>query len=349
MRRRAFFFIALLLLALPPAVCLAETTGGGVERSTTQLPQATESFPQPPASSPTATAPGAPADDALSGQQDLHRVELNFEPDAYYTNVSLTLALTSAPIPHVGEKTEKEIYATLLSRAYAPRFLLLEASVNPLPYAGTYLRDRHASFYDDAEITGNFNWVKAVTAGFEEPYAVSVFLGNVVNFDVPENRNMAGKGYSGLLFSRGTYHIKDNILIRDNWEEFEWKVKGDRKTHIRKLSWSFRIGAKLHENPYITDILYLSFRRSRLDYKTDHPSLFNNSGFEYTYDMDRKTLNAIRHYFTVDKKWPFASGKTAFALALGVIWESNKKYTGPLSAGRDASDLQVILRPNIEF
>ncbi len=313
-------FIAFILLALLPAVCLAQTAGGGEEQSS--LP---------------AAAP------------EQQRFELSFEPDAYYTNAAVTVALTSAPIPHVGEKTEKEIYATLLSRAYAPRFLVLEASVNPLPYAGTYLRERHGNFYHDAEIAGNFNWVKAVTAGFEEPYAVSVFLGNVVNFDVPGERATAGKGYSGLLYSTGTYHIKDNTLIRDDWEELEWKVKGDRKTTERKLGWSFRIGAKLHENPYITDIVYLSFRRSRLDYRPDRNSIFNNSGFEYTYDMDRKSLNAIRHYFTIDKKWLLAGGRTAFTMVFGAIWESNKKYTGPLSAGRETSDLQFILRPNIEF
>ncbi|MDH4164626.1 MAG: hypothetical protein OEW15_18340 [Nitrospirota bacterium] len=338
MHQRLFRTIVFLLLALPPAVCLAQTTGGGEEQSISQ--QTPPSFPDSPPPLPEA---------ASTEQQDQQWLELSFEPDAYYSNVGMTVALTSAPIPHVGEQTEKEIYATLLSRAYAPRFLLLEASVNPLPCLGTYIRDRHETFYNDAEITGNFNWVKAVTAGFEEPYAASVFLGNVVNFDVPGNRDMSGKGYSGLLYSFGTYHIKDNILIRDDWDEFEWKVKGYRKTADRKLSWSFRVGAKYHENPYITDIVYLSFRRSRLDYKPDRASVFNNSGFEYTYDMDRKTLNAIRHYFTVDKKWPLAGGKSAFTVVLGVIWESFKKYTGPLSAGRETSDLQIILRPNIEF
>mgnify|MGYP001603777307 CR=1 FL=1 len=326
---RVCLFLAYLLLALPPAVCLAQTTGVGEEQSLS--------------SAPTASSPAQP------DQSDSRRFELTFEPDAYYTNAGITLSLTSAPVPHVGEKTEREIYATLLTRAYAPRFLLLEASVNPLPYLGTSIHEYNPEIYDDAELTGNFNWIKAVTAGFEEPYAVSAFLGNVVNFDIPGNKDFQGKGYSGLLYSVGTYHIKDNILIRDDWKEIEWKVKGDRKTPDRKLSWSFRIGAKSHENPFITDILYLSFRRSRLDFQQDRASLFNNSGIEYTYDLDRKTRNAIRHYFTVDKKWPFANGKTAFTLVLGFIWESNKKYTGQLSAGRETSDLQFILRPNIEF
>jgi hypothetical protein len=277
------------------------------------------------------------------------RLSLDLELDAYYTNLDLTIALTRTPIPHVGEKTEKELYLTLLSRAYAPRFLVLEGSVNPLPYLGTYIKEHHASFYEDAQVSGSFNWVQAVTAGFEEPYAVSVFLGNVVDFDVPETREIRGKGYSGLLYSQGTYHIKENTLIRDDWWETEWKVKGDRKTPERKLSWSFRFGLKLHGNPDITDIYYLSFRRSRLDFAPKTDSIFNNIGFEYTMDIERGTFTPIRHYFYVEKKWPIENWKMAFALATGFVWESAKKYSGALSSGQEGGSTQIILRPNIEF
>lgn len=276
--------------------------------------------------------------------------ELAFEPDAYYTWLDLTISLTKAPIPHLGEKTESDIYKTLLTRAAVlPRFLVLEASVNPMPDLGVYIKKNYGEFYNDAQVSGSFNWVKALTAGFEEPYAFSVLAGNVVNFDVPGSKDTKGLGYSGYLISTGNYHIKDNELVHDRWYEFEWKMKGDRKSPVKKLSWSFRAGAKLHENPYITDIIYLSLRRDRLDYKPAEPSIFNNSGFEYTFDMDMRTLESIRHYFYMDKKWPFESKKMAFSLAVGFIWESAKKYTGPLAAGRDKDNFQFILRPNIEF
>jgi hypothetical protein len=278
---------------------------------------------------------------------ELYKIE--FEPDAYYTSLGLYLALTKAPIPHVGEQSEKNLYLTLLSRAYAPRFLVIEGSVNPLPYLGTYIKEHHESFYEEAQITGSFNWVQAITAGFEEPYAVSVFLGNIVDFSIPEDKKSKGIGYSGLLYSRGTYHIKNNTLIRDDWWEMEWKVKGDRKTQDQKLGWSFRFGAKLHGNRDITDIYYLSFRRSRLDYRPKNDSLFNNSGFEYTVDFERGTFTPIRHYFFVDKKWPLENKKMAFSLATGFIWESPKKYSGDLATDHSGSQTQIILRPNIEF
>jgi len=318
-RRRCFLVLVFLLIAAAPSY--------GAEPATT------------PAS------PAAPAESAVAPEW----VKLEFEPDAYYTSLGLYLALTNSPIPHVGEKSEKDLYLSLLSRAYAPRFLVIEGSVNPLPYAGTYIRDHHDNFYENAQTTGSFNWVQAVTAGFEEPYAVSVFLGNVVDFSLPQDKESKGIGYSGLLYSRGTYHIRNNTLIRDDWWEMEWKVKGDRKTQDRKLGWSFRFGAKLHDNPDITDIYYLSFRRSRLDYHPKNDSLFNNSGFEYTVDLEKGTFTPIRHYFFVDKKWPFADRKMAFALATGFVWESSRKYSGALAADHTGSQTQIILRPNIEF
>jgi hypothetical protein len=74
----------------------------------------------------------------------------------------------------------------------------------------------------------------------------------------------------------------------------------------------------------------------------------NNSGFEYTYDMDRKNLRPIRHYFYVDKKWPIENKQMALSLAVGFVWESADKYTGALAAGR-GNNFQFIIRPNIEF
>lgn len=273
-----------------------------------------------------------------------------FEPRAYYTDLDFIIALTKTPIPQLGEKTEAEIYQTLLSRAAVlPQFLVIEASINPMPYLGVYIKRNERDLYDNAQISGSFNWIKALTAGFEEPYAVSLLAGNVANFSIPGSTDSKGLGYSGYLFSAGNYHIKDNTLIHDRWQEYEWKMKGDRESSVKKLSWSFRIGAKTHANPDITDIVYLSFRRSRLDYKPEGNSIFNNSGFEYTYDMDRSNLKPIRHYLYVDKKWPFENRKMAFALATGFVWESARKYTGVLAEPGGKNNFQILLQPNIEF
>ena len=277
------------------------------------------------------------------------RVSVEYEIDAYYSNIGLYINLTDEPIPDAGEKEEFEIYRDLLYSSYIPRFLVLEAAVFPMPNLGVYLKDDANDFYKSADVYSDLNIVKAVTAGFEEPYAFSVFLGNVMKFTKPGEKQKQGNfGYMGYLISVGDYHIKDNELIKDNWYEIEWKIKGDRKFSTHDLHWSFRVGGKLHDNPYIKDVIYLSLRRSMLDLE-EYASILKNSGFEYTFDVDSKTLAPLRHYFTVDKKWPVKEQKIAFSLTVGFIWEDAEKYTGPLRDKEGRDNFQVIIRPNILF
>ncbi len=278
------------------------------------------------------------------------RVRLESELDAYYSSIGLYINLTDAPIPDAGEKPELQVYRDLLFSSLIPRYLVLEASAFPMPGAGVLVKDHANDFYDETQVSNNLNLVKAVTAGFEEPYALTVFLGNVVAFTRPGEKKKDGNfGYMGYLVSAGNYTIKDNSLVRDKWTEVEWKIKGDRKFSTHDLHWSFRVGGKIHGNPFIKDVVYLSVRRSRLDFEDSQASFINNSGFEYTIDMDSRTFTPIRHYFVVDKKWPLKEEKMGFSFAVGFVWEGESKYTGELEDKEKRKKWQILLRPNILF
>lgn len=267
------------------------------------------------------------------------------EVGAYYTSAGLYLPLRSGPIPHVGERGEFDIYLALLPRSFLPRFVVLEASVNPMPCLGLLVRDRSPVAYRHAQLDPGLNVVQAVTAGFDEPWAASLFVGNVVDFDVPGRPDVRGKGYFGTVFSVGNWHIKDNVLVDDRWAEVEVKLKGDRRSPARKLSWSFRVGLKLHENPEVVDAAYLGIRRGRVDYGGGSP-LLANSGMEYRMDADLHG-RPLKHLFLVDKKWP-AGRRVALSLAVGLLWDSGRAYRGALAA--DARErLQLLVRPGFEL
>lgn len=284
-----------------------------------------------------------------SGTAEKKRVSLEYELDAYYSNVGLYVSLTDTPIQDAGEKAEIEIYRDLLLSSYIPRFLVLEAAVFPMPELGVTIKKDAPDLYKSGEITDDINLIKAITAGFDEPYALSLFLGNVVSFSRPgEKRRLGNFGYMGYLMSTGNYNIHNNDIIRDDWYELEWKIKGDRKFSTHDLHWSFRVGAKMHNNPNIKDVLYVAVRRSRLDFEASPYSFIDNSGFEYIYDMDSKTLRPVRHLFIVDKKWPLKEEQMGFSIALGFIWEAKNRYSGSL-ATTDKDNFQIIIRPNIQF
>jgi hypothetical protein len=267
------------------------------------------------------------------------------ELGAYYTSVGAYVPLAKGAVPHVGERGELDLYWAVLPRTLLPRFLVLEASVNPMPCLGLLARDQSPGVYRRAQLDDGTNLVRAATAGFEEPWAVSLFVGNVVNFDVPGREDVEGKGYFGTVVSAGATHIKDNVAIADPWLEAEAKLKGDRRSRVKKLSWSFRVGAKLHRNPDVVDTAYLGIRRSRTDY-AGGPALLANSGVEYRFDaaLDGAPL---RHSLLVDKKWPWGT-RVAASLAVGVLWDEGRSYRGALGAG-GRERIQLLLRPNLEF
>lgn len=282
---------------------------------------------------------------------------LDFEPDygyeldPYYSNGYMLLPLTEDPVPDMGRTDEFQVYRKLLYSSLVPRFLYMEVSVNPMPVAGVLIKKRARGFYDGMEAAEDLNLVQAVTAGFQEPYALSLFLGNVVLFsrDGQEESDNENKGFMGYLVSVGDHHIKDNELVSDFWSELEWKVKGDRTFFDHSLHWSFRVGAKLHGHPEIADTLYLALRRSHLDFAGEGNWFLHNSGFEYRIDMGTVSKAPVRQLLLMDKKFPMAWLRGAWKLEAGFLWEAAEKYSGSLREPGREDRWQVVFRPNIEF
>ena len=280
-------------------------------------------------------------------QKQINNQEIEIEIDAYYSSFDYYLPLTKTSIPYFDDTDELKIYKKLIISP-VPRFFVFEISTYPMPCFGTLVKKHLLHFYDNLNISDSFNIVKSVSAGFEEPYALSLFLGNVISFKPKDTKNVEGKGYLGLLISGGNYHIKDNELITDNWIESEIKLKGDKIINDDKMSWSFRIGSKFHNHSYIKDVIYFSLRRDRTDF-SDTKSIFKNSNFEYTIDIEAKEISTIRHFFLVGKKFPFKRKKIVFSIGTGFVLESKDKYTGKLARLDNKEDFQILIRPNVEF
>lgn len=276
-------------------------------------------------------------------------IELTPELDAYYSNIGLHIPLTSSPIPDVGESDETVVYKKLFLNSLTPRFFLLEASIFPMPLLGTYLKKNNRSFYDSSGFGDDLNLIASVTAGFQEPYSLSLFFGDVITFVKPgEARKGTNKGYMGYLFTFADQHIKNNILINDKSLELEWKLKGEKNFSDEKLSWSFRIGSKLHNNPEIADVAYLGLRRSNLDFNSPVLSWLKNSSFDLKWDFALRNGSILRQEYIIGKKLPLKDYKVAFIVDFGMIWQNNQGYSGSLREKPDNS-FTFVLRPNLQF
>lgn len=276
--------------------------------------------------------------------------EFVWEVDPYYSEISLHIPLTAAPIPEISGTDEFDVYRKLLVDSLMPRYLLFEAAVFPMPLVGVALKEYQRDFYRGFNIgSGNLNLLETVTAGFQEPYALSVFIGDMVSFVKPgQEKVCSNKGYMGYLVSYSNQHIKRNMLVPDHNVEVEWKTKGERIFSDEKLSWSFRIGSKIHENPDICNTLYLGFRRSNLDFEASIISFINNSSVDFRWDFSAKDGRLLRQEYVIGKKFPIKSWHVAFRMDAGVIWEDSAKYTGSLR-DRDFQNVTAVFRPNLEF
>jgi hypothetical protein len=276
--------------------------------------------------------------------------EFGWELDPYYSNLSFTIPLTKTPVPEVTDKNEFAIYGLLLKNAFFPRFVLFEAAVFPMPLLGVSTKKLAPDLYRTFNIgSKDLNLLEAITAGFQEPYAFSVFFGDLVAFVKPgEEKINSNKGYMGYLFSYSNQHIKRNVLVHDHNLELEWKLKGDRIFAKEKLSWSFRVGAKIHDNPDISDTVYLGFRRNNLDFNAFFLSFLDNSSINLRWDFSMKNGRLLRQEYTVGKTIPIPDWRIALKLDVGIILEDPAIYSGTL---RDTNSQSVIaiIRPNIEF
>jgi len=297
-----------------------------------------------------AAVPAAAAPAPSTATDETSRSEVVWEWDPYYSDVDYNVPLTSKPIPTISSDSEAVIYRDLIEGSLIPRYMLLEASVYPLPVLGTYLKSHTPGFYKQGEISHTgLNVIESATAGFQEPWAVSAFFGNIANLERPgETKTGTNLGYTGYLISAGSKHIKDNVLIDDDWYELEWKIKGDLHDKGEKLSWSFRVGANFNANPEVTDTVYLGIHRTNLDFNQPFLSWFKNSDVDVQVSFSQHGGTPVREELVFGKKYPFPEQGYSVTLDTGFIWESPDEYSGALRTD-NKSTLTFVFRPGLEF
>lgn len=278
------------------------------------------------------------------------KAELVFEADPYYTAIGYNVPLTDRPIPTISSDSEAVIYRELIKDSLIPRFMVLEASVYPLPSLGTFIKTHAPGLYRQGEIANSgINLFESATIGFQEPWAASLFFGNVARLKrTKEKRKGENYGYTGYLFSTGNKHIKDNTLIADNWYEFEWKIKGKLNYDNEKLSWSFRAGARFNENNDVNDIAYVSLHRSNLDLRFSFLEWLENTSYDLRMHFLQSGAQMVRMELIAGRKIPVKGWKFVPTLDVGFVWRNPNEYSGMLK-DTGHSTTTLVVRPSFEF
>jgi hypothetical protein len=278
------------------------------------------------------------------------RSELVFEATPYYTDIDFNVPLTNKPIPVISSDNEAVIYSNLIKDSLIPRFMVLEASVYPMPWFSSYLKMHSPHAYRQAEI-GNtgINLLESATVGFQEPWAISAFFGNVAKLQRPkEERHGSNYGYTGYLFSAGNKHIKNNTFVSDDWYELEWKIKGKIDYPDEKLSWSFRIGGRFNENKNVNNVTYINLRRSNLDFRYSFLEWLENTNYDLRMHFLQQGGKMVRLELIAGKKIPDQKWGFTPTVDIGLVWASPDEYSGALK-DQKVSTTTLVFRPSLEF
>ena len=276
-------------------------------------------------------------------------VTFDYELDAYYSNASAFLSLNrDENITNATGFSESKIYSYLLQKSLSPNIFLIEASFHPMAWGGVWYRKHYPGKYTKATIN-DFNLIKALSAGWEEPYSLSFFIGRMLLFKKKYSSHIGkNRAYMGLLLTIGDRSIKDNLSYSDNWFNVEYKLKGTRDLLKKDLDWSFRTGYRHHSKKEFVNTLYIGARRSSIDYEKPLWSLRYNSAFDVMVECDDCYFNLTKAQFVLEKKWPLKSYQTTFGLGIGYLYYSGSRYRGNLKE-EGVDKHQLILRPNLTW
>lgn len=277
-------------------------------------------------------------------------IEYDYELDLYYSNISMFIDVDAENnVTDASDFSEQQIYTNLLNNVFRPNIILLEASLNPMPIAGLYFRQQNEDLYQKTNIS-NFNLVRSLTAGFDEPYAFSFFFGRMLVFNRSKKGHLGvNRAFIGTLLSVSGHSIKENRAYEDKSLIIEFKLKGTRKYTAHSLDWSFRVGSKLHSNHNFTNTLYMGLRRSRVDFDKSRLSLFYNTAYSAFFSVSAQTFQLTETVLSIEKKWPsMLFYKTVYGLETGYLYNGDEKYRGRLR-NEGIENHVFIIRPSISF
>ncbi|MEA2081922.1 MAG: hypothetical protein U9O97_04220 [Elusimicrobiota bacterium] len=277
--------------------------------------------------------------------------DFGWKGDPYYSYASFSQILRTEKTL-TKSSSEISLYLNLLKQSFHPTAILCELFASPIPYAASHAKKHNSTFYKNFDVSGNVNILKALTAGEEDPWGVSLFVGKIVPFlPAKGNDGYSGVAYSGGLLTIGKKHFKNNIIYPDTWAQWEWKIKGLRVTRFSKQIWSFRAGIKYHDNPGISDSFYISLFRDRIDYAQRRFRFWKNSNFEAFAAFRKEDLKPVKLTLLTGRNFPRSITKrgAAYSLSAGILWEGSRKYSGEMKDSEKLPSIQFIIRPTIKF
>jgi len=287
--------------------------------------------------------------------------QITFDIYKPFTSLYLNMKRLDKPIA-LQQGEELQIYKMLGRRLILPGYLVFQLTGYPLSALSSHLETEHFDIYNRFNIIGNINILRSLGGGFEEPYAFSTLLGNVLFLTYTDSSRtilkQSGSALAGFLISGGNHQIYNNILIHDRWYQLELILTGHlNEPKLRRIFWNFRIGAKFRQIRILRNVFTVSFERSHTDRRFTGWSIHKNSIFRYRahfpMPFTKDKTPAALQMITYGKKFPVSlfRKKVYIVLGFGVRWEWVRFYNHRLKQfdPEPSRQLTWLIQPNVEF
>ncbi|MCH7940250.1 MAG: hypothetical protein IID13_10985 [Candidatus Marinimicrobia bacterium] len=255
----------------------------------------------------------------------------------------------------IWQENEFRLYRDLLVRSIRrPRYLLLEATAYPLADISAWLQTAAPLTYRRFNLGKEFNLVRSLGAGFQEPWSVSLFLGQIDDFwELTDDDQLvvASSGISGLVLTAGWQQFFDNAVVPAGWLKAEWKLKGRGSHGSLQRSWNLNVGYRWYGLRQLDNPLIFSFRRQRTNRDRLDWGLARNtiSLVELHLPPARAADGFTRIQLEFSKVFPL--WKVLAGLKIGYLSENRREYNAGAKAfgDRRVQQSEIFIQPVVFF
>jgi hypothetical protein len=288
------------------------------------------------------------------GMVSEHSAGVAFAPGVYNSYGSAFIGLQKKEQISVYPENELSLYTDLLLKSFKPTHLLTELTLYPTSALSGWLKTEHFSFYRKFDLINDLNLWSSLAGNYQEPWSVSLFVGQLANFVTltdDEELRVGATGAGGLVITTGWQEIFDGYVLNSNWWRCEWKIKGTGKDRNTFHTWDIKIGYRWYGLPEITNTLNLTFSRQKTEKGIRSWNFHRNSCTEIEFQIPPVKMNTgcSRLTFAYGKFLPFR--KYLIGLKIGYSYEYRPEYRGPDKGFTTDSRIikGLIFQPMVEF
>ncbi len=251
------------------------------------------------------------------------------------------------------QENELRLYQDLLVRSIRrPRYLLLEVTAYPLGGISAWLPTAAPATYRRFNLGEEFNLLRSLGAGFQEPWSVSLFLGQIDDFwelTKDDQLVVVSSGISGLVLTGGWQQLFDNAVVQAGWLKAEWKLKGQGSQGRLKRPWNLNVGYRWYGLRAVDNTLVVSLRRQRTNRDRLDWGLKRNtiSVLELQLPPARAADGFTRIQLEYGKVFPL--WKVLAGLKIGYIFENRRKYNAETFSARRVRQSELFIQPVVFF